>query len=95
MATRKTTKKPIKRSMKKPKDLDINIKVNNIDKAIRTCIKKNEKEKWRCNGSGCWVFGSALAIVLSYTQNSSILWAIIHGIISWFYVIYRIILLYI
>ncbi|MBI4439403.1 hypothetical protein HY638_00355 [Candidatus Woesearchaeota archaeon] len=37
-------------------------------------------------------FGAALAIVLSYTKNSSILWAIIHGILSWLYVIYRIIL---
>ncbi len=37
-------------------------------------------------------FGSALAMVLSYTQNSSIFWAIVHGIMSWIYVIYRIIL---
>lgn len=36
-------------------------------------------------------FGSALAMILSYSRNSSILWAIIHGILSWFYVIYRII----
>jgi hypothetical protein len=33
-------------------------------------------------------FGSALAIVLSYSVNKSILWAIIHGLLSWFYVIY-------
>jgi ABC-type Fe3+-siderophore transport system permease subunit len=33
-------------------------------------------------------FGSALAIVISWTQNHSILWAIVHGILSWFYVIY-------
>jgi len=36
-------------------------------------------------------FGSALAIVLSYTKNASILWAIVHGVLSWLYVIYRII----
>ncbi len=83
-----------KKAKKKPEDVDINIKVNNLDKAVRAGIKYHKKEKWRCNGSGFWIFGSALAIVLSYTQNSSILWAIIHGIISWFYVIYRIILLY-
>lgn len=34
-------------------------------------------------------FGSSLAIVMSYTQNESILWAIFHGILSWGYVIYR------
>ena len=33
-------------------------------------------------------FGSALAIAISYSNNHSILWAIIHGIFSWLYVIY-------
>jgi len=33
-------------------------------------------------------FGSALAMVISWSINKSILWAIIHGIFSWFYVIY-------
>lgn len=33
-------------------------------------------------------FGSALAIAISFTTNKSILWAILHGICSWLYVIY-------
>ena len=33
-------------------------------------------------------FGSALAMVISFTVNHSILWAILHGIFGWFYVIY-------
>lgn len=33
-------------------------------------------------------FGSALAIVISYTAHQSVLWAIIHGFFSWLYVIY-------
>ncbi len=37
-------------------------------------------------------FGSALAIAISWSVNNSILWAIIHGILSWFYVIYYIII---
>ena len=32
--------------------------------------------------------GSAAAVVLSWHRNKSILLAIIHGILSWFYVIY-------
>ena len=32
--------------------------------------------------------GSALAMILSWTVNKSILWCMGHGIISWFYVIY-------
>ena len=34
-------------------------------------------------------FGSALAMILSFQLNDSIPWAIVHGICSWFYVIYR------
>jgi len=33
-------------------------------------------------------FGSALAIAISYTNNHSIPWAIIHGILGWLYVIF-------
>ena len=33
-------------------------------------------------------FGSALAIVISWSANKSILWAMLHGVLSWFYVIY-------
>ena len=36
-------------------------------------------------------FGSALAIAISYTQWHSIGWAIIHGLMSWGYVIYYLI----
>jgi hypothetical protein len=33
-------------------------------------------------------FGSALAITISWSLHKSIIWAIIHGVLSWFYVIY-------
>jgi hypothetical protein len=33
-------------------------------------------------------FGAALAIIISWSVNHSILWAIIHGFLSWIYVIY-------
>ena len=33
-------------------------------------------------------FGTALAITISWSANKSILWAIIHGFLSWLYVIY-------
>ena len=33
-------------------------------------------------------FGSALAIAISWSANHSILWAIVHGIFSWLYVVY-------
>ena len=36
-------------------------------------------------------FGSALAMVISYTEWHSIGWAIFHGLLSWVYVLYYII----
>ncbi len=36
-------------------------------------------------------FGSALAMVISYTAWRSIGWAIFHGMLSWAYVLYYII----
>ena len=33
-------------------------------------------------------FGTALAIAISWSVNHSIMWAIIHGLLSWIYVIY-------
>jgi hypothetical protein len=33
-------------------------------------------------------FGSALAMAISFGINKSIGWAILHGLFSWFYVIY-------
>ena len=37
------------------------------------------------NGVG---LGSVIAVVASWSRNESILWAILHGIFSWLYVIY-------
>lgn len=36
-------------------------------------------------------FGCALAMVISYTAWKSVFWAIIHGALSWVYVIYYLI----
>ena len=36
-------------------------------------------------------FGAALAMVISYAKWNSIGWAIVHGLLGWFYVIYYII----
>jgi len=37
--------------------------------------------------AGGWV-GAVLAIILSWTVNKSVLWAIIHAFCGWLYVIY-------
>ena len=33
-------------------------------------------------------FGSALAIAISYSNNHSVLWAMIDGLLGWLYAIY-------
>lgn len=33
-------------------------------------------------------FGSALAITISWTANKSLFWAVVHGLLSWVYVVY-------
>ncbi len=35
-------------------------------------------------------FGSALAMVISYSHWHSVGWAIVHGLMSWIYVIYHV-----
>ena len=47
---------------------------------VRTVTKEGGK-----SGLG---FGAALAMVISYAKWHSIKWAILHGLLGWFYVIY-------
>lgn len=36
-------------------------------------------------------FGACLAMVISFTMWKSVLWAILHGLLGWIYVIYYLI----
>ena len=51
-----------------------NNKIEIVEKSVKTGI----------------TFGSALAMVISYTNWHSVGWAVIHGLMSWLYVIYYI-----
>ena len=73
----------VKKKVGKP---DINIQVRNLDKLCA------DEKKCGCgihHGGHFWIFGSALAMILSYERSASILWSILHGIFSWFYVLFR------
>jgi hypothetical protein len=52
---------------------------------LALAVDGSSKNNYITNGI---TFGTALAIAISYTHNKSILWAIIHGIFGWLYVIY-------
>jgi hypothetical protein len=36
-------------------------------------------------------FGSALAMAISFHVHQSVLWAIVHGLLSWIYVVYYVV----
>ena len=36
-------------------------------------------------------FGTALTMVISWSLNKSVFWAILHGVLGWLYVIYYVI----
>jgi hypothetical protein len=42
-----------------------------------------------CMGCVPWCFGICAAICISWIFNHSVLWCILHGILSWFYVMYK------
>jgi hypothetical protein len=62
---------------------------NRADQTRRTEVNGGAAYRVRVEGAKYGAsFGSALAMAISYTNNHSILWAIIHGIFSWVYVVY-------
>ena len=42
----------------------------------------------RAGGIGVYGFGCALAISVSWSQHHSVIWAVLHGVLGWFYVGY-------
>jgi len=48
-------------------------------------VVESSQEVVRAVGIG---LGSAIAVVCSWERNKSIFWAVIHGWLSWFYIIY-------
>lgn len=36
-----------------------------------------------------WFFGGTIAVVLSYSLHRSVLWAVVHGTLGWFYIVYH------
>ena len=72
-----------------PRDKWLTLPITNA----RVSQRESEETKMsngggRSAGVGVWGFGSILAITLSWSVNHSIVWMILHGICSWFYVIY-------
>jgi hypothetical protein len=51
-------------------------------------IEGKHSDRGTTGGIGVYGFGSALAMILSWSRNGSVLYCIGHGMASWVYVIY-------
>ncbi|MFA7331621.1 MAG: hypothetical protein WC326_11180 [Candidatus Delongbacteria bacterium] len=63
------------------------------DDTIHVEVSRGEacRSRWNRGGGAAKAgigLGTALAVTISWSLNKSLLWAILHGIFSWFYVIY-------
>lgn len=66
---------------------DLEARIRELEAKIEELGDEGSPEQ-RVNIACGYAVGSALAIVLSWSRNASILWGILHGFLSWFYVIY-------
>lgn len=51
-------------------------------------LKSADHSGGRTNAAVGYTMGMALAMILSWSRNVSMLWCIVHGLFSWLYVIY-------
>ena len=61
---------------------------NNSEVVEETNMEDNKSMTVKKTVKSGITFGSALAMVISYTTWKSVGWAIFHGLLSWVYVIY-------
>ena len=61
---------------------------NNSEVVEETNMEDNKSMNVKKTVKSGITFGSALAMVISYTAWKSVGWAIFHGLLSWVYVIY-------
>lgn len=70
------------------------LRASAIDAAPAKPLKKLDVEQPPTNPAGKVVvgsslgFGAVLAVVMSWTASKSVLWAVVHGLLGWFYVVY-------
>lgn len=51
-------------------------------------LEDESRSDTRSNAAVGYTMGAALAMILSWSRSASILWCIVHGSLSWLYVIY-------
>lgn len=71
-------------SKKNSKDVDINIKVDNIERAIKAGMKHNKKNNWNCGGgSGGAIYGLGfIGALVFYVSTATTFWVGVLGILK-------------
>jgi hypothetical protein len=62
--------------------------ISDVEYRLKQTEQKLAKLEERTGRASLWLIGCILATVLSWSRNASILWAVVHCIFSWFYVLY-------
>jgi hypothetical protein len=52
--------------------------------------ERSESSDYGCISAG-YGLGATLAMILSWHSNQAVIWALLHGLLSWIYVIYYLI----
>jgi hypothetical protein len=66
---------------------DLESRVSDLENAV----EKNGSGSGAGCGAAFYSLGATLAVVISWEANHTVLWAVLHGFLSWFYVIYELI----
>lgn len=66
---------------------ELSEQVEELEFRLKELESRLKESKAQAVGGG-WALGMAIAVVLSWSRNASILWCIFHGILSWLYVVY-------
>jgi hypothetical protein len=58
---------------------------------LEDAVEKSGSSSGAGCGSAFYSLGATLAVVISWEANHAVLWAVLHGFLSWFYVIYAVV----
>ena len=66
---------------------DLSDRIDELEQRLEE-VSEAHGDRDAIGGAIAYIIGTSLAITLSWSRNASILWCILHGAISWLYVIY-------
>lgn len=73
-------------------DYDLESRIEELEGRIEELESEKSEKQGSESDSGCLAFpysvGAALAVVISWETNHSVLLGLLHGLLSWIYVVY-------